>query len=636
MAIGDDFSVNAAGDIRHDSGSTNYTVLELHRWLMDLADDQQASGNDIMDITVATPSDRSTDNVLTLNSPFNIDDTASQFLYNGSITQDNGDTIYASIVIVGAVESGTQIQAIQDNAIFTSFWSTGINADATKNILSRMLIKVRENGADIDERRLIFHARELSDTWSEFVINGTALGNNTAAIFTANDLNNQTAGATIDTWDQFAAAEGLALIDVNNDGTDEEYYVEWSYDNGATPTSPTANDLYEYTKREAERGSANTLFGMNSELFRGVTTNFAYSSQSGTWTQNETVVWGTDITYDNLAGGTFAVGDYVTIGNNGAAGRVMYDNGSTNMIVALEDTSITINDGEQIAELPSGATADVDTTILDNGDPGGSAVILADDDDGATGNLYVQIVTGSAPVNTAPLRGLTSGATAIAGTPTARTISPEFIGLSTGSALIGAYGVGIQFTDLTKDDRPTDLSGTTNTPPNNVTFTVFGLVSGEDRVLVTPDNSGVPLFAQMSLSTTLNGAAETAVVVDAIPADTPAPTGTIRIELDTAISRYQAYTAVDFGTDTFTIASSDYTDPADATSTNDVMVSYIDKLATATSEAFTTVYNSDRTLFVRVRDGGTAGDGIGIKTFETTATLGTNGGSATAVRTPDA
>ena len=43
MAIGDDFSVNASGDIRHTSGSTTYTVLELHRWLQNLADDASAS-----------------------------------------------------------------------------------------------------------------------------------------------------------------------------------------------------------------------------------------------------------------------------------------------------------------------------------------------------------------------------------------------------------------------------------------------------------------------------------------------------------------------------------------------------------------------------------------------------------------
>jgi hypothetical protein len=56
MAIADDFSVAVNGDIRHVSGSTTYTVLQFHRFLQDLADDAQASGNDLLDITSSTPS----------------------------------------------------------------------------------------------------------------------------------------------------------------------------------------------------------------------------------------------------------------------------------------------------------------------------------------------------------------------------------------------------------------------------------------------------------------------------------------------------------------------------------------------------------------------------------------------------
>jgi len=44
------------------------------------------------------------------------------------------------------------------------------------------------------------------------------------------------------------------------------------------------------------------------------------------------------------------------------------------------------------------------------------------------------------------------------------------------------------------------------------------------------------------------------------------------------------------------------------------------------------VYLQQRDLFVRVRDGG----GSPIKTFETSASLGSGGGSATAIRTADA
>ena len=122
MAIGDDFSVAANGNIRHVSGSSTYTVIEFHRWLGDLMDDATASGNDILDITDATASERSTDNIITLINSYNIDDTAAEYLYDGSITQDSGATQYSGLVVVGAVESGTELQIIQNGSLLTSYW----------------------------------------------------------------------------------------------------------------------------------------------------------------------------------------------------------------------------------------------------------------------------------------------------------------------------------------------------------------------------------------------------------------------------------------------------------------------------------------------------------------------------------
>jgi hypothetical protein len=62
-----------------------------------------------------------------------------------------------------------------------------------------------------------------------------------------------------------------------------------------------------------------------------------------------------------------------------------------------------------------------------------------------------------------------------------------------------------------------------------------------------------------------------------------------------------------------------------------VWISYIDKLAAAAGESFTVVFDSTRSLFIRVRDGG----GTPIKTFQTTGSLGSGGGSATVIRTND-
>ena len=89
--VATDYAIAANGDI-------TYTVIEFHRWLGDLMDQAQAT-NDILDITDATASERSTDNIITLLPPYNIDDTVAQHLYDGSIVQKGGDEIYDGILV---------------------------------------------------------------------------------------------------------------------------------------------------------------------------------------------------------------------------------------------------------------------------------------------------------------------------------------------------------------------------------------------------------------------------------------------------------------------------------------------------------------------------------------------------------
>jgi hypothetical protein len=247
--------------------------------------------------------------------------------------------------------------------------------------------------------------------------------------------------------------------------------------------------------------------------------------------------------------------------------------------------------------------------------------------------MWIQLLTGSAPTDGQIITGTSTATATVNVTVTDRTTSDPFVGASTGSALIGAYGLGVEATDLSATDTLFDLDNTQVNPPNNVTFTVSGLESGEDRVLVGPYDgvSGFD-FDQLSLNTTLSGAAETAVVTTAaIPTDTPS-TGTIRIELDSGIIQFVAYTS--WTASTFTIASTDFSGDI-ATAANNVMIAYIDTLAGAASESFTGVFLASRDLFVRVRDGGVGVGDTPIKTFETTGTLGSAGGGTTAIRTSD-
>ena len=114
-AIADaDVSINAAGDIRWTGAATTnrHTILEFIQWLMDKQDDEQAAGDDLLDITVDTPFNRSTDQIVTLNAPFNIDDTFALHLYDGSVSQTEpvvgGETLYSGLGVIGPVETGTE------------------------------------------------------------------------------------------------------------------------------------------------------------------------------------------------------------------------------------------------------------------------------------------------------------------------------------------------------------------------------------------------------------------------------------------------------------------------------------------------------------------------------------------------
>lgn len=841
MAIQDDFSIAANGDIRHTSGTTTYTVLAFHRWLQDYADDQQASGNDLMDITSETPSDRSTDNIVTLvdhsgtgGPTYNIDDDASQYLYAGSISQRGGATLYAGLDVVGGVNNSlTQLYIIQDNGLYqftttpeAPYWGDqsggGYNGNAAAGVLMRLMVKVRDNGVDIDGKRLRIQARHWGDTYDFFNVT-TGQGISVAAISTTADPQNDTDRAAVYGYTHVTNSGGTAAaptggyqqIDLNNGNGNQPYYSAWTY--GADTSGDGLKGMWERIKDISGHGSvlvdaqdelsydnspttegsftagsshavsdvitmsdgstvtvdavstgavtqftvdattstgsikpgdtltqtsttgsgtgfelipdadnlraARTVDSLDGQLFIGPSHSFDYDALSGTFTERETVVWGTEIVYDTLAGGTFTAGNYVTIGSNGAGGRLVYDNGTTTLKVALDDTSITLLDNDVITEYDTiagtgatGVTAAINVTITDNDKSGGTGLLLADD---TTDTLWIQLLTGSAPVDNLEVRGITSAATADVNlAPTIRTQSKIFLGSYTGS-LIGAYGIGVDAGDLTATDTITPLVGATQTPPNNVTFTVSGLVALEDRVLVAPRTGSVIDFAQLTLNTTLSGANEASVVATAsIPSDTPT-TGTIRVELDSGIykyTRYQSFASATFtlivddtfvdgdvtvGTDNITLtahnfrtgdhvqltttgtlptglslatdyyiiyvdantvqlASSladayagtqvDITAAAgggthtmnaqvqdfsgdNATSTNNIFISYIDKLAEATSESFTVVFNTTRNLFVRVRDGGATP----IKTFEsTTSQLTSTGGSVGAIRTTDA
>jgi len=681
MAIADRIGINASGVIYYDSaanaqdhttaGAEYYPVIDLHRFLQDLADDASSSGDDLIDITNETPSDRSTDNIIQINAGYTLDDGTVgggdpiwEHLFDGSIIEAQTGSIYDGLVVIAG--EGMDLQIIQDGAVLTDDWwnnvpngetagSHGLNRDAANGISHRFMLKVNNAGTPIDGRRIVGITREIGKTYSEFKVNGTARGNNVLALTYTDDLNDTTdasARSTINnvTW-------GYNAIDINNDTTDEFYYSEWNMD------TYNSKQFYERMKylsacETALSGGTGTnatpnsaaFYDMDANIFRGIT--------------HEITLGGT-----GAESGTFGTASGT---HNGQPEAVSWT-GGTGQLLAVDDTDATT----------------------------------------AT-KMWIQLLTGSAPsADGVAITGGTSAAVVYAnGTTTERTITAPFCGSSTGTALIGAYGFAIEYADTSNSDLFRALDNNTYQPPNNVSFSVGGVIHDEDRVLVGPEDGSGGLqvdqcqvataeaitvtAGSVSSATTGAGTVVLASNVETIGTgqpsakDTPAA-GTIRVLDANGIYQIINYTGFTAGSGEIDFTGCTAAGTWSAAAANDSFISYIDELAqgsvvnsdslvvgveyeiltdvsddytvvgsandtpgtrftatgtdaggtgtvyqVGTSVSFNAVFDSDRSLFIRVRDGGTDGDNTGIKTFETTGTLGSAGGSTTAIRTSDA
>ena len=556
----------------HDGASPSYaTVIEFHRWLQSLADDAVATGDDELDITNEDPSRRSTDNIITLINSYTLEEStgtpASEHLYDGSIIQNGGDDIWDGIVNFGNAD--VQIQIIQDGQVLTDDWWNYNNAGLNPN-----------SSQGISHRFMIPVRQSGSDIDGRRLIGTARRYGYTYQEFV---INGTSRGNNV-----LALSDATDLNNQTVEGTVAtwtsitnltEGYVGIDVDNNGSDEyyysqwdkdTYSINDFYERMKYLTRDGSSETLYGLSGELFRGITHEISYGSLTGTFDEAYAVSWS---------------------GTNSGTGQVLADDGS--------------------------------------------------------GTLWIQLLTGVAPANGDTLSQSSpdaASATVSSVTDRSSLVSTPFIGVSTGSAIIGAYGVGIEATDLSASDKVFDLTNTQVTPPNYVTNTVGGVVNGEDRVFVVPwdgsstDVNGDPAINknQLSLATTLNADNITSVVVadgdeTAIPSDTPS-TGYIRVVDDDGFERrlhYTSWTGTTFTIDT-TDGNEDFAS-VNATAGNDVYIAYIDVLASATSESFTSVYSADRDLVVIVRDGGSTP----IKQFISSWSLTSSNQTITAIRTSD-
>jgi len=520
------------------------------------------------------------------------------------------------------------------------------------------MVLTRTDGVDIDGRRLIGTTRVLDDTdqktFGEFKINGTARGNNVLALTNSNDLNNTNTATVLSGWTNITNTEGLNLIDVDAIGGVEEYYSQWTDDD--TPDR-SQNDFYERLKWLTRDGSASTVHGVNGEVFRGITHNFSYTGAGIDPATNDRLVWGTAVVMTSVSR-TFTIGEAVHEDTATPAwkGRVIAQDDTNNTII-VDVTNGTVTDADAFTGQTSAETGIVSgtpTVVSGSGD----LIMLAVDDDGATGNLYVQVLKGTAPADSATLYddAELTATIVVSATPTDRSVSTPFVGVSTGSNIIGAYGVGFGLTDIDNSDILTALDGNTYSRPNLVTNTFGGLTfAGDvDRVLVAPwdgaayDVNGDPSVdkGQMTLNATLNSADVASIVVTdgtetAIPGDTPT-SGTIRVTDDDGFERWIPYSS--WSGTTFTVntghgdigTNNDFDGIADsgtfqATAGNSVYVTYLDQSATAGQHSWQSTYVAPRDLVALDRNGGSAP----IKQFIAEWSLASTSQTLNAIRTTD-
>lgn len=629
----DTFTGDIAGDGTVDGvvHERTYKPIHLHRFYSDLNDDQASANSDFLSAVNPTPSSRSTDDIIVLLN-VTITDEISQHMYGGSISMNSGDDFYSGLDIqVTSPLASTRPVVIQDDGIVTDYWNNAYNPDSIKGNV-RILLRTRTDGVDVDGKRVKGKLLEFGESYFE---GSTTLGEGSTALalFSSPDGNNNTAVGTVAgaPYNTIIVTEGYQTIDFNNG-------------NGAVPFglsidfgSADALETYERTKYIQRRGTAETLFGRDAHLFTGINLNFAYDAETANLTEPELLVWGTEVPYTGQTG-NFTLGEVIDFTTSGAKGRVLYDDdaGATGTVIIVIDGTTQPQNTEAMTGLTSGATATSGTVVPNT--TAGTAYLYALDDDGTTGNLYCQLLTGLVPVEDQEVYGATSNNVVSVNVAevSQRTINNAFVGVFTGANFQTNFGIAIDETDAIAGDAFPDLDGATQNPPDNQTGTVGNLVIG-DYVMIFPwDGSSVdvngdpePNFDDMILNTTLAGG-ESVVDVGTgnIPDNTP-QVGVLRLERDSdGELDHLPYSSHD-GDDQFTLVG---TVPNAATSGNTVMVGALDQLATATSHNYTAVKGAGNTQHVVIVKRGGVNP---IKPSYQTVTFGAAGFSVNAGRTPD-
>jgi hypothetical protein len=273
MTIGSDFSITSGGDLRHVSGTTVYSILDLHAWLQDLADNAAPGGDDYLSILSANPSkmdgprDAAVATRLNLLGAINIDDTAAQFLNFGSIKQASAATLYSGFKTIGGIVAASPIYVVQNNTKLTKYWGNGH---------IQIIILVKSGGTLIDAGLVRAFSRKYGQTYSDFQSDLSAAGESAAALATS-----VTSWTTLSEGQCAAKVADIALTygnsshDLGNGAGSKPYKGIITLSNGITPAE--AAQVLQYMCREDTTATFNGVEG-----WRYRTLNSGYTPDSAT------------------------------------------------------------------------------------------------------------------------------------------------------------------------------------------------------------------------------------------------------------------------------------------------------------------------------------------------------------------
>ena len=184
-----DFAISSGGAITDTGGSTIYSVLDLHAWLQDLADNSAATADDNVSILGANPSqlagkrNSSRPSALTLLNGININDAVSHRFKFGSIEQGAGADMWTGINTIGSGLTGRSHYVVQNGSKYnsgTKWWAAGP---------VQALFKVKASSALIASGIVSVMSREWGYTFGHFDVDCSAGSEQVAALALAPDSN---------------------------------------------------------------------------------------------------------------------------------------------------------------------------------------------------------------------------------------------------------------------------------------------------------------------------------------------------------------------------------------------------------------------------------------------------------------